>query len=210
MTAVLNDKAQAEPDIKDQRPKSKDLFFQKMSVEIEKKYRLTKEERERVLARLREVGAEDCGEEFEENTLYAGGIINLKNSVLRLRRVGGKAILTYKERFPSSSAIKHQREEETWLENAEAMAAILDVLGYKPALVYEKRRATWRVNETEVVVDDLPFGFFMEIEGAEKGIAETEALLELQEVEAEMATYPQLALQHGKRKGEMIEARFAE
>ncbi|MBV9957585.1 MAG: class IV adenylate cyclase [Acidobacteria bacterium] len=179
-----------------------------MGVEIEKKYRLTKEQRERVLLRLRAVGAEFCGEEFEENTLYGGGIINLRNSVLRLRRVGGRAVLTYKERFPSESSIKHQREDETVVEDAEAMAAILEALGYSPALVYEKRRATWRVNEVEVVLDELPFGSFMEIEGAEQAILAAEKLLELEELEAEMQSYPQLTRQHGRKVGEMIEARF--
>jgi adenylate cyclase class 2 len=179
-----------------------------MGLEIEKKYRLTKEQRERVLARLRFVGAEFCGEEFEENTLYGGGLINLSNCVLRLRRVGAKAILTYKERFPSESSIKHQREDETGVEDAEALAAILDALGYKPALVYEKRRATWRMDEAEVVLDELPFGLFMEIEGEEQAILAAEKTLELDEVEAEMQTYPQLTQQHGKRNGELIEARF--
>lgn len=179
-----------------------------MGIEIEKKYRLTKDERERVIARLREIGAEFRGEEFEENTLYTGGIINLKNCVLRLRRVGGAAILTYKERFPSSSAIKHQREDETRVENAEALAAILEALGYTPAVIYEKRRATWCVAETEVVVDELPFGLFLEIEGAEQAIIEAERLLNLNEAEAEMSTYPQLTKKHGRKNGELIEARF--
>ncbi len=179
-----------------------------MGIEIEKKYRLTEDERVRVVERLREVGAEFRGEEFEENTLYAGGIINLKNCVLRLRRVGGIAILTYKERFASSSAIKHQREDETRVENAEALAAILEALGYSPAIIYEKRRATWRVAETEVVIDELPFGLFLEIEGAEQAIVEAEDLLNLSEAEAEMNTYPQLTQKHGRKNGELIEARF--
>jgi adenylate cyclase class 2 len=181
-----------------------------MGIEIEKKYRLTKDERERVVARLREVGAEFRGEEFEENTLYTGGLIDLKNSVLRLRRVGGATILTYKERFPSTSAIKHQREDETRVENAEALAAILEALGYQPAIVYEKRRATWLVAETEVVVDELPFGLFLEIEGTEQAIIEAEKLLALEETEAEMATYPQLTLEHGQRTGGLIESRFGQ
>lgn len=179
-----------------------------MHIEIEKKYRLTREERERVLKRLHEIDAQFCSEEFEENTLYAGGIINLKNCVLRLRRVGGSAILTFKERFPSSSAIKRQREDETRVEDADAMVAILEALGYRPVLVYEKRRATWRVADTELVVDELPFGFFMEIEGDEKAIEKAEELLELDDVQAEMATYPQLATQHGKKVGAKTEARF--
>jgi len=179
-----------------------------MAIEIEKKYRLTLEQRERVLRRLREVGAERQGEEFEENTLYAGRQLHLRQCVLRLRRVGDAAILTYKERYPSASPIKHQREDETRVDDGVAMAAILDALGYRPALVYEKRRETWHVARTEVAVDELPFGLFLEIEGDESSIEEAEELLDLSDVEAEIATYPQLAHAYGQRRGDIIEARF--
>lgn len=179
-----------------------------MGTEIEKKYRLTKSERERVVERLHNIDAEFCSDVFEENTLYQGGIIDIKNCILRIRRVGDSATITYKERYPSASSIKHQREDETRIEDADAMAAILFALGYRRALVYEKRRATWRVANTEVVIDELPFGLFMEIEGEEQAILDAERLLGIVDLQAEMATYPQLAVQHGKKIGEMIEARF--
>lgn len=179
-----------------------------MGIEIEKKYRLTRGQREQLLRRLREVGATPGGKEFEENTLYMGGDLHLRNRVLRLRRAGGAAILTYKERFPSESAIKYQREDETRVEDAEALAGILDGLGYRPALIYEKRRATWRVADAEIAIDELPFGLFLEIEGTEQSITEAERLLQLEEVEVETDTYPQLAKRYGEKRGGMIEARF--
>lgn len=179
-----------------------------MGIEIEKKYRLTGEQRERLRQRLMDVGATARGEEFEENTLYAGNGLELRSCVLRLRRVGGRAVLTYKERFASASAIKHQREDETRVEDADALAAILDALGYRPALVYEKRRTTWHVADVEVVVDELPFGLFMEIEGAEDSINEVERMLELTEVEAEHATYPELTARYGTKLDDRVEARF--
>ncbi|MCA1558182.1 MAG: class IV adenylate cyclase [Acidobacteria bacterium] len=179
-----------------------------MSIEIEKKYRLTGEERKRLLARLVETGAEHSASEFEENTIYTGGTLVPGRNVLRVRRVGGKAILTYKERYPSATAIRHQREEETVVENAEALAAILDALSFRPALVYEKRRETWSFRGAAVVVDELPFGLYAEIEGEEEAIKEAERILELEAVASEMATYPQLTRQHGERKGSTIEARF--
>jgi adenylate cyclase class 2 len=179
-----------------------------MGTEIEKKYRLTPEQRGALSQRLREVGARLQGKEFEENTLYAGGRLDPRRQVLRLRRVGGAAIFTYKERHESQSAIKHQREDETRVEDAAALDAILDALGYRPALVYEKRRATWHVCQTEVLLDELPFGLFVEIEGEEDDIKEVENLLELTNAEAEMATYPELAARHGEQRGGVIEARF--
>lgn len=179
-----------------------------MATEIEKKYRLTLAEREDLLHRLRQVGAALQGKGFEENTLYAGAGLDPRRQVLRLRRVGDEAVFTYKERYESESAIKHHREDETRVEDANALAAILEALGYQASLVYEKRRATWHVGQTEVVLDELPFGLFVEIEGEEKDIEEVERLLNLSSAEAEMSSYPELAERHGEHRNGMIEARF--
>jgi adenylate cyclase class 2 len=180
-----------------------------MPIEIEKKYRLRRERLEPLRLRLKETGAEVVrGEEFEENTIYTGPGLDPRTRVLRLRRVNGRAFFTFKERDPSPSAVKRQREEETEVSDADALAAILEALGYRPALVYEKRRATWRLNDTEVVLDELPFGLFLEIEGEEAAILEAEKLLGLQDAEAEHAPYPELTIRHGTKKGELFEARF--
>lgn len=179
-----------------------------MGVEIEKKYRLTPARRQALTKRLREIGALPEGRDFEENILYAGPNLDARRQVLRLRRVGDEAILAYKERSESDSAIKHQREDETRIENATALVAILDALGYRPALIYEKRRARWRVGGTEVLIDELPFGLFLEIEGDEDEILKVEGLLDLSGVEVEMDTYPELAQRQGERRGELVESRF--
>jgi adenylate cyclase class 2 len=179
-----------------------------MGIEIEKKYRLTRKQHELLTRRLRECSAVAVGEDFEENTLYAGGNLQTGKQALRLRRIGGRAILTYKERYASTTAVKHQREDETGIEDAQALAAILDALGYKPALIYEKRRATWKLKGAEVMIDELPFGLFAEIEGEEKTILEIEEHLGLTDAEAEMATYPELTRRHGEKRGDVIEARF--
>ncbi|MDT4955953.1 MAG: adenylate cyclase, class 2 [Acidobacteriota bacterium] len=179
-----------------------------MGIEIEKKYRLTRKQHEQLIRRLRECSAVAVGEDFEENTLYAGGNLQTGKQALRLRRIGGRAILTYKERYASTTAIKHQREDETGIEDAQALAAILDALGYKPALIYEKRRATWQLKGAEVMIDELPFGLFAEIEGEENAILEVEEQLGLADAEAEMATYPELTRRHGEKRGDVIEARF--
>lgn len=182
-----------------------------MGIEIEKKFRLTSEQARRVRARLVEIGATRRGEEFEENTLYAGGALDPQSSVLRLRRTPGGAVLTYKEISTSAvpaSIIKHRREDETRVEDAEALDAILGALGFVPTLVYEKRRETWQVADAEVVVDELPFGLFLEIEGEESDIIGVERLLNLSGVEVETATYPELAARHGQKRAGLIEARF--
>jgi adenylate cyclase class 2 len=180
-----------------------------MGVEIEKKYRVSREQTEAVRGRLSEVGAEARGgEEFEENVIYTGPGLDPRRRVLRLRRVGGRGLFTFKERDSSDAAVKRHREEETAVEDAEALAAILEALGYRPALVYEKRRSTWLVAGTEVVLDELPFGLFVEIEGEEEAIAEAEALLGLAGAQAEHSPYPDLTMREGEEKDGVFEARF--
>ena len=177
-------------------------------IEVEKKFRLTKRQRDAVLKRLPAVGAELEGEDFEENTLFNGAALEVGTCVLRLRRVDGKATLTYKKALPGISSFKQRREEETRVEDAEAMEAILVALGFTPALVYEKRRQTWRLANAEIVIDVLPFGLFMEIEGRVTDIKAAERKLGLKGLKAESATYPQLTRKHGKVSNGLIEARF--
>jgi adenylate cyclase class 2 len=180
-----------------------------MPIEIEKKYRLTPERLEPLRQRLKEVGAEGRGSaEFEENVIYTGAGLDPARRVLRLRRKGGRAVFTFKERDPSDSPVKRQREEETEVKDAGALAAILEALGYRPVLVYEKRRESWRIAATEVVIDELPFGLFVEIEGDEARIMEVEKLLGLDNAEAEHAPYPELTLRHGTKRGDVFESRF--
>lgn len=180
-----------------------------MPIEIEKKYRLTPERLGPLRRRLKETGAEgEGGAEFEENTIYTGPGLDPRRRVLRLRRKGERAVFTFKERDLSGSPIKRQREEETDVSDARALSAILEALGYRPVLVYEKRRETWRLRGAEVVIDELPFGLFVEIEGEEAAILEAENLLGLGDVEAEHAPYPELTLRHGTQCGDMVESRF--
>jgi adenylate cyclase class 2 len=181
-----------------------------MPIEIETKYRLTKRQREEVLLRLPRIGAKRKHAEFEVNTLYEGGSLDLGRSVLRLRRIGKRGILTYKESFPTRSDIKHRREDETRVDDPEAMELILEALGFREALVYEKRRETWVLGKTEIVIDQLPFGWFMEIEGTEQSIREVESKLAIKRLRIEPATYPDLTRTHGTDRGGVIESRFPE
>ena len=177
-------------------------------IEVEKKFRLTKRQRDTVLKRLPEIGAQLEGEDFEENTLYNGEALQDRACVLRLRRVGKRATLTFKRRLPGTAAIKQQREEETAVADPDAMAAILEALGFTASVVYEKRRQTWRLGQTEIVIDVLPFGLFMEIEGRANEIKSVERRLGMKGLRAEHATYPQLTAKHGKRYEGLVEARF--
>ena len=179
-----------------------------MSIEIEKKYRLTNTEREQILAKLKDSGAQFAGEDFETNVIFTGGILSLKEAVLRLRTTQTKTVLTYKESLPSASQAKRRTEHETVVTNADAMNQIILSLGYKPGLIYEKRRQTWHFETVEITVDDLPFGFYLEIEGAETDIFDAETKLNLTNLTHENESYPALTRRFGKHKNNVYEARF--
>ena len=106
-------------------------------------------------------------------------------------------------------SIKYQREDETEINDADAMHSILAGLGFTPVLVYEKRRETWLLGSVEIVLDELPFGVFMEIEGNEDEINDIERRLAIEELEVEKLTYPQLTMKYGTPSGNVVEARFA-
>jgi adenylate cyclase class 2 len=179
-----------------------------MPIEIEKKYRLTPAQRRLIEKRLRNLAARPLPVEFEENTIYRGKGLKPGSRALRLRRVGDHARLTFKRRFQTRSPIKHQEENETDVSDADATNAILGALGFQPALVYEKRRTRWNVDTVKVVIDELPFGLFMEIEAAEKEIKRIEKMLGAEAFEAVHETYPDLTVRFGRKQKGIIEARF--
>ena len=89
------------------------------------------------------------------------------------------------------------------------MHAILTSLGFQPALLYEKRRTRWNIGKAKVVIDELPFGLFMEIEASEKQIARVERLLGIEDLPAVIETYPTLTGKFGKDRKGVIESRFS-
>lgn len=179
-----------------------------MAIEIEKKYRLSEEQRAFVLASLEEIGAEFKGTDFEENIIYGGGILDQQRAVLRVRKTQDKTLLTFKKRIQDKTSIKQQIEHESVVSNGEEIEKIIENLGFVPRLIYEKRRRTWKFRQVEIVLDELPFGLFLEIEGSITGIAEAEMFLDIEDFTTEHETYPSLTANHGKPCGELIEARF--
>jgi adenylate cyclase class 2 len=181
-----------------------------MAIEIEKKYRLDKKRLVEIAAKLGEVAAEFKYETFEENYLHRGGFLDERNAVLRLRKSDHKTTLTYKEKAGYEGDFKHQIEFETIVSDVDATEAIIEKLGYKLAVVYEKHRKAWLLGKVEVVLDELPFGYFMEIEGEMDDIRKAEKLLGVKDLESEARGYPRLTLKYGKLlKNGVYEARFA-
>ena len=180
-----------------------------MSLETEKKYRLGTGDRERITRALVEMRAEFVGQHFEENIIFSSPEMLERASIVRIRNVGDRCLLTFKQRVESRTDIKEQIEYETSVSDAGEMTSILNELGLQPRVIYEKRRDIWNLRSAEVVLDELPFGDFMEIEGTVTSIKEAEMLLGIEDLKAEIETYPRLTARLGVDVDGVREARFS-
>lgn len=143
--------------------------------EIEIKFAL--EDQAAVRSQLLQLGSVSHGRCFEDNLRLDDDAHTLtaRHIVLRLRQVegpdGSATRLTVKSPAASPDAsLSFRNEAETEIGDGAAMLKALEMLGYTPYWRYQKRRETFIWNDTEAVIDELPIGWFLEIEGAPQGI----------------------------------------
>ncbi len=121
----------------------------------------------RVEARLRDLGAQLVQPHtLETNTRFdlPDGRFRSEGRVLRLRQ-DTEARLTYKGAGKKEHGILSREEIEFVVENFEKAKRFLEALGYQKVTFYEKYRTTYELDETEIMLDELPYGSFVEIEG---------------------------------------------
>jgi len=130
---------------------------------------------------------------YERNTLYDTPARQLRRrgELLRLRQYGDRWTLTHKAKG-AAGRHKTRVEQETAVADGARMESILLALGYRPAFVYEKRRAEWSDGCGEVVVDTTPIGTFAEIEGSPRWIDETARRLGVPRSEYITVSYAEL------------------
>lgn len=133
--------------------------------------------------RLLEVGAQlDKPRVHEHNIRYDNAWDGLlrKAKLLRLRQ-DQSVRLTYKgdpmQEVQSEAKVREELEIE--VSDFATTAAILERIGFEQRQVYEKYRETFQLIGVEVVLDELPFGNFVELEGEEEGIRKAADLLQL-------------------------------
>ncbi len=136
-----------------------------------------------VRQRLLSLGAEISKPRvYERNVRFdtADEALRQKLAVLRLRQ-DTAARLTYKGAPPQAapSEARVREELEVAVSDLETMTLILERLGFFPAQVYEKYRETFVWGDVEIVLDEMPFGNFVELEGPEAAIKETAGQLAL-------------------------------
>lgn len=131
---------------------------------------------------------------FEYNVRYenAENTLTAQSIVIRLRR-DQKIRLTYKEPTEQiDSEIQARFEAEVEIDDMKAMGVILEKLGYHPQVIYEKYRTTYELEHTEVVLDEMPYGNFVEIEGKPDDIRRVIGLLGLEAARQYRTNYIQM------------------
>jgi len=92
------------------------------------------------------------------------GSLTADRRVLRLRQ-DTRNRLTYKGPSAFGAAVNIRQEIETAVADFAATRRILEALGYQVSICYEKWRTSYQLSDVEIVLDELPYGNFCEIEG---------------------------------------------
>ena len=129
---------------------------------------------EGIRTRLREKGAYQMRPRlFERNVLFDSEDEKLRaaGKLLRLRQ-DDRARLTFKGAAAESqpSEVKVREELEVEVSDFDTAAQLLERIGFRRGPTYEKYRETFSLGDVEVVLDELPFGNFVELEGEEEAI----------------------------------------
>ena len=134
-------------------------------LEIEVKFHLVevKAIRDRMLA----MGATPCGRVFETNIRFEDASKSLKKQGILLRlRKDDRILLTFKSSLPRpDTQFKIHRELEVEVGDFDVCHSILKGLGFHPEQAYEKWRETLILDNTNLLIDTMPYGVFLEIEG---------------------------------------------
>ena len=119
-----------------------------------------------------------------------------QGKLLRLRQ-DSVARITYKGEPEQIRVSEARIREEIEMEVADfdTAAAIFEKIGFQAQQVYEKYRETHKLDQVEVVLDELPFGEFIELEGGEAAIMKVAGLLELDWSKRILANYLSLMQQ---------------
>lgn len=90
--------------------------------------------------------------------------LRLARQVLRLRQ-DDAARLTFKGPGQAVDGIYIRQEIEFVVEDFDKARSFLEALGYQPVMFYEKYRTTYDLGGVLVMLDEMPYGNFIEIEG---------------------------------------------
>src|SRR5215216_2520670 len=122
---------------------------------------------DKMIVRLEDLAAQLVQPRVLETNLrfdLPGASLRSQGRVLRLRR-DTTARLTYKGPSQNQQGVLGREEIEFVVEDFEKARQFLEALGYQKSIYYEKYRTTYELDNAFIMLDELPYGKFLEIEG---------------------------------------------
>jgi len=140
---------------------------------------------------------------LESNVLYdyPDRSLSLTGCLLRVRDMGDKALFTFKGKAIAHERYKVRPEEEVVCDDGEKLREILENVGFRAYYRYEKYRKEYRAPDAFLCLDEVPFGFFLELEGTPEGIENLAKALDLDPSTFIRRSYADLYAEHC-RKGD--------
>lgn len=134
---------------------------------IERELKFARVEIEALRERLLELEAERVRPAAHEDNwlLDREGELLDQGCVLRLRKDGHGAWLTFKGPAHLEGRVKVRSEQEIQVDDADKALDLLLGLGYSIARRYQKIREDWRLGGVTISLDRTPIGDFAEFEG---------------------------------------------
>lgn len=175
-----------------------------MGIELEAKIKV--DSLAAVRERLSAVGGQRVGAVLERNHIFDDAARSLLAGDRGLRVRGCRhedgresATLTYKGP-QRAGQLKHREEIEVAVGDSADACQLLQALGYQQVLSFQKRRETWKLQDSQIELDELPhLGAFVEIEGADAaGIERARAELGLQDHPLIRQTYIALLVEFSR------------
>jgi len=158
-----------------------------MKTEIEVKFEVKNPDF--IRKKLKKAGTKFLGKAFERTIRFDTKDKKLEKEGKFLRvRTGFKNVITFKRKIRSKK-FREREEIEFEISNPKEMEIILESLGFLRKRVMEKYREKWLFKNAEIVIDKLPMGNYIEIEGTKNEILKTARILNLNFKESIADTY---------------------
>lgn len=124
--------------------------------------------------RLRICGADLTRERMLEQNLRLDTPdhkLRQNGQLLRLRK-DDRVRITYKDNARTEGGVIARTEIEFTADNFEVARKLFEALGYQVVVTYEKYRREYRIGDVLIMLDELPFGNFVEIEAPSNTLIE--------------------------------------
>ena len=141
--------------------------------------------------RLIEIEAIFIGGFMEKTIRYDNDDLKCSNNGIFIRTKSGmKNVLTLKEIPTDSSNTSFERiTTEVEVDNINKIGYILEKIGLTKKFIMEKYRLFFKCDNVDILIDELPFGIYLEIKGEDNEINRITKMLNIDETDLIKMTY---------------------